>query len=118
MNGVGACPVTSLEGDVTPVPLADAAPKSLPLSAGALPPPPPPPLPPSLTSSSGKAPPFGVPPPPPPPPLQTLPGAQCSPPPQVLPYGLKPKKEFKPEVTMKRLNWLKVNKWKAYFAKF
>ncbi|XP_077783914.1 protein diaphanous homolog 3 isoform X2 [Podarcis muralis] len=107
MNGVGACPVTSLEGDVTPVPLADAAPKSLPLSAGALPPPPP--LPPSLTSSSGKAPPFGVPPPPPPPPpLQTLPGAQCSPPPQVLPYGLKPKKEFKPEVTMKRLNWLKI----------
>uniref|UniRef100_A0A670IPJ6 Diaphanous related formin 3 n=1 Tax=Podarcis muralis TaxID=64176 RepID=A0A670IPJ6_PODMU len=91
------------------VPLADAAPKSLPLSAGALPPPPP--LPPSLTSSSGKAPPFGVPPPPPPPPpppLQTLPGAQCSPPPQVLPYGLKPKKEFKPEVTMKRLNWLKI----------
>ncbi|CAI5771651.1 protein diaphanous homolog 3 isoform X1 [Podarcis lilfordi] len=76
-------------------------------SAGALPPPPPPPppLPPSLTSSSGKAPPFGV---PPPPPLQTLPGAQCSPPPQVLPYGLKPKKEFKPEVTMKRLNWLKI----------
>uniref|UniRef100_A0A670IQ30 Diaphanous related formin 3 n=1 Tax=Podarcis muralis TaxID=64176 RepID=A0A670IQ30_PODMU len=109
MNGVGACPVTSLEGHVTPVPLADAAPKSLPLSAGALPPPPP--LPPSLTSSSGKAPPFGVPPPPPPPPpppLQTLPGAQCSPPPQVLPYGLKPKKEFKPEVTMKRLNWLKI----------
>uniref|UniRef100_A0A670INF4 Diaphanous related formin 3 n=1 Tax=Podarcis muralis TaxID=64176 RepID=A0A670INF4_PODMU len=83
--------------------------ESLPLSAGALPPPPP--LPPSLTSSSGKAPPFGVPPPPPPPPpppLQTLPGAQCSPPPQVLPYGLKPKKEFKPEVTMKRLNWLKI----------
>ncbi|XP_053240689.1 protein diaphanous homolog 3 isoform X2 [Podarcis raffonei] len=109
MNGVGACPVTSLEGHVTSVPLADAAPKSLPLSAGALPPPPPPPppppLPPSLTSSSGKAPPFGV---PPPPPLQTLPGAQCSPPPQVLPYGLKPKKEFKPEVTMKRLNWLKI----------
>uniref|UniRef100_A0A670IP08 Diaphanous related formin 3 n=1 Tax=Podarcis muralis TaxID=64176 RepID=A0A670IP08_PODMU len=89
--------------------VTDAAPKSLPLSAGALPPPPP--LPPSLTSSSGKAPPFGVPPPPPPPPpppLQTLPGAQCSPPPQVLPYGLKPKKEFKPEVTMKRLNWLKI----------
>nr|XP_034972019.1 protein diaphanous homolog 3 [Zootoca vivipara] len=99
-NDIGASPVKSLEGHVTPVSLA-----------GALPPPPPPPLPPSLTSSSGKAPPFGVPPPPPPPPpppLQTLPGAPCSPPPQVLPYGLKPKKEFKPEVTMKRLNWLKI----------
>ncbi|KAJ7324592.1 hypothetical protein JRQ81_017612, partial [Phrynocephalus forsythii] len=43
------------------------------------------------------------------PPLQGLIGAQCSPPPHVLPFGLKPKKEFKPEVTMKRLNWSQIN---------
>uniref|UniRef100_A0A8C4JM85 Diaphanous related formin 3 n=1 Tax=Dromaius novaehollandiae TaxID=8790 RepID=A0A8C4JM85_DRONO len=50
---------------------------------------------------------FGAPPPPPLPPLG-LPGAQWSPPPHALPFGLKPKKEFRPEVTMKRLNWSKI----------
>ncbi|XP_061485941.1 protein diaphanous homolog 3 isoform X2 [Rhineura floridana] len=110
-NGIGVCPGTSLEGQVAPLPLAEAAPNLLPSSAsftGAMlppPPPPPPPLPSSFTNGSGKSP-FGV--PPPPPLLQTLPGAQCSPPPRVLPFGLKPKKEFKPEITMKRLNWSKI----------
>uniref|UniRef100_A0A670YAK8 Diaphanous related formin 3 n=1 Tax=Pseudonaja textilis TaxID=8673 RepID=A0A670YAK8_PSETE len=60
-----------------------------------IPPPPPPPPPPPL-------------PPPPPPPLHGLPGSQRSPAPQLLPFGLKPKKEFKPEVTMKRVNWSKI----------
>ncbi|XP_078246866.1 protein diaphanous homolog 3 isoform X2 [Pogona vitticeps] len=76
---------------------------------GVVPPPPPPPLPPSFTSGSGKMAPFGVPPPPPPPPppLQGLLETQCSP--HVLPFGLKPKKEFKCEVTMKRFNWSKIS---------
>jgi hypothetical protein len=43
---------------------------------------------------------------PPPPPLGFL-GGQSSIP-LNLPFGLKPKKEFKPEISMRRLNWLKV----------
>uniref|UniRef100_A0A6I8PE71 Diaphanous related formin 3 n=1 Tax=Ornithorhynchus anatinus TaxID=9258 RepID=A0A6I8PE71_ORNAN len=74
-------------------------PPPLPLCGGA-PPPPPPPLP-------GLPVPFGAPPPPPPPPLGFL-GSHRSPPPETLPFGLKPKKEFKPEIIMKRLNWLKI----------
>ncbi|KAJ8350117.1 hypothetical protein SKAU_G00252470 [Synaphobranchus kaupii] len=62
-------------------------------------PPPPPPPPPA---------PFGVPPlgvPPPPPGFM---GGACSPPRRSLPFGLKPKKEFKLETAMKRLNWSKI----------
>nr|XP_056718167.1 protein diaphanous homolog 3 isoform X2 [Euleptes europaea] len=70
---------------------------------GAVPPPPPPPLPPPFAQGSGKPPPFGCAVPPPPPP----PGGHCSPP-RVLPFGLKPKKQFKPEITLKRLNWSKI----------
>uniref|UniRef100_UPI00358FCA35 protein diaphanous homolog 2-like isoform X2 n=1 Tax=Myxine glutinosa TaxID=7769 RepID=UPI00358FCA35 len=68
-------------------------------------PPQPPPLPP----------PFGVPPPPP------LPPGGCIPPPpppfgglakakviEALPHGLKPKKEYKLDVPMKRINWVKI----------
>ncbi|XP_060089533.1 protein diaphanous homolog 3 [Heteronotia binoei] len=78
--------------------------QSSPPLPGAVPPPPPPPLPPSFTPGAGKPPLLGgaVPPPPPP-----LPGGQRSPP-QALPFGLKPKKLFKPEITMKRLNWAKI----------
>ncbi|XP_043851074.1 LOW QUALITY PROTEIN: protein diaphanous homolog 3 [Dromiciops gliroides] len=84
-------------------------PPSLALGGGVPPPPPPPPP---------------LPPPPPPPPLPGMPmafgaplppplppgflGVHRSPPPLTLPFGLKPKKEFKPEATMKRLNWLKI----------
>ncbi|KAH0624455.1 hypothetical protein JD844_031900 [Phrynosoma platyrhinos] len=93
---------TSLES-----PRADATPDLLAPCTGAVPPPPPPPLPASFTNGSGKPPLSGVP-PPPPPPLPTLPGVRYSPPPHVLPFGLKPKKEFRPEVTMKRFNWSKV----------
>ncbi|XP_075419116.1 protein diaphanous homolog 3 isoform X2 [Tenrec ecaudatus] len=70
-----------------------------PTFCGGLPPPPPPPPPPPLP---GLAMPFGGP-VPPPPPLGFL-GL----PPPILPFGLKPKKEFKPETSMRRLNWLKI----------
>uniref|UniRef100_A0A8D0L0I9 Diaphanous related formin 3 n=1 Tax=Strix occidentalis caurina TaxID=311401 RepID=A0A8D0L0I9_STROC len=49
-----------------------------------------------------------IPPPPPPPPPLPLLNAQWSPPSCTLPFGMKPKKEFRPEVTMKRLNWSKI----------
>uniref|UniRef100_A0A8D2ARX0 Diaphanous related formin 3 n=1 Tax=Sciurus vulgaris TaxID=55149 RepID=A0A8D2ARX0_SCIVU len=72
-------------------------------SCGGLPPPPPPPPPPPLP---GTPLPFGGP-VPPPPPLGFF-GGRYSPPPPALPFGLKPKKEFKPEISMRRLNWLKI----------
>ncbi|XP_021553513.2 protein diaphanous homolog 3 isoform X4 [Neomonachus schauinslandi] len=83
-------------------PPALAPPPPLP-SCGGGPPPPPPPPPPPLP---GMPMPFGGP-VPPPPPLGFLSGRN-SPPPPTLPFGLKPKKEFKPETSMRRLNWLKI----------
>ncbi|KAI4890828.1 hypothetical protein NFI96_013657 [Prochilodus magdalenae] len=72
------------------------------------PPPPPPPPPPGCATMPGvpppPPPPFGIPPPPPP----GLGGLMSSPTHHVLPFGLRPKKEFKPETTMKRLNWSKI----------
>uniref|UniRef100_A0A8C3RQM3 Diaphanous-related formin 3 n=1 Tax=Chelydra serpentina TaxID=8475 RepID=A0A8C3RQM3_CHESE len=100
----------SIQGGTSIPPSAAAAPEQLlppPPTAsfnGAVPPPPPPPPLPFL-NGSGMPPSFGAPPPPPPP---GLPGVQWSPPPRTLPFGLKPKKEFKPEITMKRLNWSKI----------
>ncbi|XP_053894945.1 protein diaphanous homolog 2 isoform X2 [Malaclemys terrapin pileata] len=80
------------------------------------PPPPPPPLPGGILPPPPPPPPLpggGVPPPPPlfggpplPPPLGGIPpppGAPAS-----LPYGMKEKKKYKPEVSMKRINWSKV----------
>uniref|UniRef100_A0A8C5TJV0 Diaphanous related formin 3 n=1 Tax=Malurus cyaneus samueli TaxID=2593467 RepID=A0A8C5TJV0_9PASS len=100
-------------GDASVVPLEGAGPHHFPPppppplpSNGAIPPPPPPPPPPPLLSSLGA--PLGFGGAPPPPPLPGLPGMQWSPPSCALPFGLKPKKEFKPEVTMKRLNWSKI----------
>ncbi|XP_070461497.1 protein diaphanous homolog 2 isoform X7 [Equus przewalskii] len=61
------------------------------------PPPPPPPLP-GMIGVQRPPPLFGVP-PPPPPPL----GAPLD-----LPYGMKQKKIYKPEVAMKRINWSKI----------
>ncbi|XP_035507918.1 protein diaphanous homolog 3-like [Morone saxatilis] len=49
-------------------------------------------------------PPFGAPPPPP----LGFGGALGSPTHHALPYGLRPKKDFKPETSMKRLNWSKI----------
>ncbi|NXC87657.1 DIAP3 protein, partial [Cercotrichas coryphoeus] len=103
----------STHGDASVVPLEGAGPHQFPPppppplpSNGAIPPPPPPPLPPPLLNSLGA--PLGFGGAPPPPPLPGLPGIQWSPPSCALPFGMKPKKEFKPEVTMKRLNWSKI----------
>ncbi|XP_045326649.1 protein diaphanous homolog 2 isoform X3 [Leopardus geoffroyi] len=88
-------------GGLSPPPPPPPAP---PLPGGALPPPPPP-LP-GMT---------GIPPPPPPPPLFGAPVPPfppgIPPPPTAplnLPYGMKQKKIYKPEVPMKRINWSKI----------
>ncbi|CAL8362425.1 unnamed protein product, partial [Gadus morhua 'NCC'] len=80
---------------------------SAPSAAPGCPPPPPPPPPlPGCGVPPPPPPPFGAPPPPPPPPgMASLLG---SPKPLVLPYGLRPKKEFKLETSMRRLNWSKI----------
>uniref|UniRef100_A0A8C0B9N7 Diaphanous related formin 3 n=1 Tax=Buteo japonicus TaxID=224669 RepID=A0A8C0B9N7_9AVES len=102
----------SAHGDASVVPLEAAGPHQFPPpppplpSNGAIPPPPPPPPPPPLSNGLGIPLAFGG--APPPPPLPGLPGAQWSPPSCTLPFGMKPKKEFRPEVTMKRLNWSKI----------
>uniref|UniRef100_A0A674A2Z9 Diaphanous related formin 1 n=1 Tax=Salmo trutta TaxID=8032 RepID=A0A674A2Z9_SALTR len=104
-------------------------PPPLPGMAGMPPPPPPlpgmagmPPPPPPLPGMAGMPPPppplpgmAGMPPPPPPPPgMAGMPppppgmggwGASVPPP---LPFGLSPKKEYKPEVQLKRANWSKI----------
>ncbi|XP_061876477.1 protein diaphanous homolog 3 [Colius striatus] len=100
----GDASVVSLEA-AKPTQLLPPPPPPLP-SNGAIPPPPPPPPPPPLLNGLGTPLAFGG--APPPPPLPGLPGAQWSPPSCILPFGMKPKKEFKPEVTMKRLNWSKI----------
>ncbi|KAM4586804.1 protein diaphanous homolog 1 [Fundulus diaphanus] len=77
-------------------------------------PPPPPPLP-----GMGPPPPPPLPgmgpPPPPPPPGSGMPppppfgmGGWGAPAPPALPFGLQPKKEYKPEVQLKRANWSKI----------
>ncbi|XP_070683835.1 protein diaphanous homolog 3-like [Pempheris klunzingeri] len=78
--------------------------------APGVPAPPPPPPPPPLPGCPAPPPPPGVPPPfgaPPPPPLG-FGGDFGSPAHHVLPFGLRPKKDFKPETSMKRLNWSKI----------
>ncbi|KAI3351736.1 hypothetical protein L3Q82_020569 [Scortum barcoo] len=112
-------------------------PPPVPGHAGIPPPPPPPPLPgmpgppppPPLPGMSGPPPPpplpgMGPPPPPPPPGFGGIPppppGPGMPPPPPFgmggwgapavpqLPFGLQPKKEYKPEVQLKRANWSKI----------
>uniref|UniRef100_H3CK14 Diaphanous related formin 1 n=1 Tax=Tetraodon nigroviridis TaxID=99883 RepID=H3CK14_TETNG len=70
-------------------------------------PPPPPPLP--GMGPPPPPPPPGLPgiPPPPPGPGMPLPFGMVSMAPPPLPFGLKPKKEYKPEVQLKRANWSK-----------
>uniref|UniRef100_A0A8D3CGF6 GBD/FH3 domain-containing protein n=1 Tax=Scophthalmus maximus TaxID=52904 RepID=A0A8D3CGF6_SCOMX len=76
-------------------------------------PPPPPPLP-GMGPPPPPPPPGGpgIPPPPPgpgmPPPPPFGMGGWVAPAPPPLPFGLKPKKEYKPEVQMKRANWSKI----------
>ncbi|XP_058263850.1 protein diaphanous homolog 1 isoform X1 [Hemibagrus wyckioides] len=88
-------------------------PPPLPGQAGGMPPPPPP-----LPGAPGMPPPpppppglAGMPPPPPMPGMPPPPpggfGTWAAPVPQ-LPFGLKPKKEYKPEVQLKRANWSKI----------
>ncbi|KAF5890854.1 protein diaphanous 2 isoform X1, partial [Clarias magur] len=73
-----------------------------------VPPPPPPPLP----ASMGPPPPPPPPPPPgglaPPPPFLGAPGLPLVPAVQKLPYGLQPKKTYKHDTAMKRVNWSKI----------
>ncbi|XP_053555370.1 LOW QUALITY PROTEIN: protein diaphanous homolog 2 [Bombina bombina] len=104
---------------------------NVPSAAGGPPPPPPPPLPGCAAPPPPPPPPLpgGIPPPPPPPgmgppgapPPPPLFGGPPPPPPfggirappapvaVVLPYGMRPKKQYKPEVNMKRINWSKVD---------
>ncbi|XP_063794429.1 protein diaphanous homolog 2 isoform X4 [Pseudophryne corroboree] len=96
----GGPPPPPLPGGIAPGP-----PPPPPLPGGCPPPPPPPP--------PGLRPPGAPPPPPfglPPPPFGGIrpPGFAAAPPPVVLPFGMKPKKVYKPETTMKRINWSKV----------
>ncbi|XP_011792660.1 PREDICTED: protein diaphanous homolog 2 isoform X1 [Colobus angolensis palliatus] len=98
----GPPPAPPLPGVGPPPP-----PPAPPLPGGALPPPPPPPPLPGMIGIPPPPPPpllFGGPPPPPPlggvPPL---PGISLN-----LPYGMKQKKIYKPEVSMKRINWSKI----------
>ncbi|XP_053772867.1 protein diaphanous homolog 2 isoform X3 [Desmodus rotundus] len=107
-QGSGFSGVSGIPGPPPPPPLPGGGPPPPPpLPAPSLPaggPPPPPPLP-GIAGGIPPPPPlFGG--PPPPPPLGGVP-----PPPGVpidLPYGMKQKKIYKPEVPMKRINWLKI----------
>nr|XP_033800692.1 protein diaphanous homolog 2 isoform X6 [Geotrypetes seraphini] len=80
------------------------------------PPPPPPPPPPLLPGSMPPPPPpplmpfFGGPPPPPPPfgGLPPPPFGGFRAPAPVLPHGMQAKKSYKPDVSMKRINWSKI----------
>uniref|UniRef100_A0A8C0U5C6 Diaphanous related formin 2 n=1 Tax=Cyanistes caeruleus TaxID=156563 RepID=A0A8C0U5C6_CYACU len=112
-------------GAIPPPPPLPGVPPAPPLPGGAGPPPPPPlpggagpPPPPPLPGGAGPPPPpplpgGAVPPPPPfggppmPPPLGGVPFAPF---PMVpaLPHGMKEKKKYKLEVSMKRINWSKI----------
>nr|XP_054596005.1 protein diaphanous homolog 2 isoform X3 [Nothobranchius furzeri] len=123
------------EAKVAAGPAATGAPPPPPLPGGPVPPPPPPPPPgggpppppppPPVPAHAGippppPPPPGGGPPPPPPPPGCGPPppppsfGGPGGPPPPPslpvvkLPYGLQPKKVYKPETVMKRVNWTKI----------
>nr|XP_034959433.1 protein diaphanous homolog 1 isoform X3 [Zootoca vivipara] len=103
-----------------PLPGMPPPPPPLPGMPGMPPPPPPlpgmPPPPPPLPGMPPPPPPLpgmpGMPPPPPPPlgvpPPPMPPGFGAYPAP-VLPFGLTPKKQYKPEVKMRRTNWSKIS---------
>ncbi|MEQ2310017.1 hypothetical protein AMECASPLE_004434, partial [Ameca splendens] len=110
-GSVPACLPSAKVGTPSPYPaFASVPPSSGPESGVPAPPPPPPPPPPPLPGCPpapplpGMPPPFGA---PPPPPLH-FGGGLGSPTHHTLPFGLRPKKEFKPETSMKRLNWSKI----------
>uniref|UniRef100_A0A9J8CRB9 Diaphanous related formin 2 n=1 Tax=Cyprinus carpio carpio TaxID=630221 RepID=A0A9J8CRB9_CYPCA len=101
--GLGAAgavpPAPPPPGGIAPPP--PPPPPPCPASLGP-PPPPPPPPPPGCGPPPPPPPPGGGPPPPP--------GMPLAPPPLVvqLPYGLVPKKTYKPDSVMKRVNWSKI----------
>ncbi|XP_069030600.1 protein diaphanous homolog 3-like [Embiotoca jacksoni] len=104
----GAVPVGLTSAQAGPTLSSSGFPSGPPPPAPALgvPAPPPPPPPPPLPGCPAAPPPPGMPPPfgaPPPPPL-----GFGSPTHHALPYGLRPKKEFKLETSIKRLNWSKI----------
>ncbi|KAF5900628.1 protein diaphanous 1, partial [Clarias magur] len=120
-------PLPGSHGMPPPPQPAGMPPPPPPLPGMPMPPPPPPlpgqtgmmpPLPPPLPGGPGMPPPpppppgfLGMPPPPPMPGMPPPPpggfGVWAAPVPQ-LPFGLKPKKEYKPEVQLKRANWSKI----------
>ncbi|XP_031702229.1 protein diaphanous homolog 3 [Anarrhichthys ocellatus] len=105
----GAVPVVLSSAHVGQASCSSALPSGPPPPSpapGMPPPPPPPPLPgcPAPPPPPGLPPPFGAPPPPP----LGFGGSLGSPTHHALPYGLRPKKDFKPETAMKRLNWSKI----------
>ncbi|XP_040903511.1 protein diaphanous homolog 2 isoform X1 [Toxotes jaculatrix] len=130
--------IQALESQIAAGPAAPGAPPPLPLPGGAAAPPPPPPPPPPPGGCPPPPPPplpgqASIPPPPPPPPPPgggpppPPPPPGCGPPPPPpffgglggpppppalpvvkLPYGLEPKKTYKPETVMKRVNWTKI----------
>lgn len=127
--------IQALESQIaTGLTATGAPPPPLPGGAGVPPPPPPPPPPPGGVPPPPPPPPpvpghAGIPPPPPPPPPGGGPpppppppgfgppppfGGPPGPPPPPgfpvvkLPYGLEPKKTYKPETVMKRVNWTKI----------
>ncbi|CAG5990852.1 unnamed protein product, partial [Menidia menidia] len=107
-------PLPGMPGPPPPPPLpgmpGPPPPPPLPGMSG---PPPPPPLP-GMGPPPPPPPPGGpgVPPPPPgsgmPPPPPFGMGGWAAPAPPPLPFGLQPKKEYKPEVQLKRANWSKI----------
>ncbi|KAM4732827.1 protein diaphanous homolog 2 isoform 4-T5 [Anableps anableps] len=128
--------IQTLETQIAAGPAATGAPPPPPLPGGTAPPPPPPPPPPPGGCPPPPPPPplpghASIPPPPPPPPgggpPPPPPPPGCGPPPPPpsfgglggpppppglpvvkLPYGLEPKKTYKPETVMKRVNWSKI----------
>ncbi|XP_026103876.1 protein diaphanous homolog 2-like isoform X4 [Carassius auratus] len=110
--------INTLQAQVAAGPgAAGAVPPAPPPPPGGIappPPPPPPPCPASLGPPPPPPPPPGCGPPPPPPPPgggpPPPPGMPLAPPPLVaqLPYGLVPKKTYKPDSVMKRVNWSKI----------
>uniref|UniRef100_A0A8C6LZP1 Diaphanous-related formin 3 n=1 Tax=Nothobranchius furzeri TaxID=105023 RepID=A0A8C6LZP1_NOTFU len=116
----GAVPPLSAKGGAPSSSSPSSGPSTPALAPGVpAPPPPPPPPPPPLgcppaPPPPGIPPPFGAPPPPPP----GFCGAFGSPTHHTLPFGLRPKKEFKLETSIKRLNWSKVRLHTIFLGSF
>nr|XP_046263030.1 protein diaphanous homolog 1-like isoform X2 [Scatophagus argus] len=94
-----APPLPGMPGPPPPPPLPGMSGPPPPPPLPGMGPPPPPPLP-------GCPPPPALGMPPPPPPFGM--GGWAAPAPPPLPFGLQPKKEYKPEVQLKRANWCKI----------